>query len=107
MKKEMTCVACPLGCQITVEIEHDEVISVTGNTCKRGDAYARTEIKNPMRSIHSTVKVNGGYYPVVPCKTSGPIPKGAIFDVMKEMKVVSITLRQFFLQRYVCTKALH
>ena len=42
MKKEMTCVACPLGCQITVEIENDEVVSVTGNTCKRGDAYART-----------------------------------------------------------------
>ena len=84
MKKEMTCVACPLGCQITVEIENDEVISVTGNTCKRGDAYARTEITNPVRSIHSTVKVNGGEHPVVPCKTSGPIPKGAIFDVMKE-----------------------
>lgn len=90
MKKEMTCVACPLGCQITVEIENDEVISVTGNTCKRGDAYARTEVKNPMRSIHSTVKVNGGYYPVVPCKTSGPIPKGAIFDVMKEINKVTV-----------------
>ena len=46
MKKDMTCVACPLGCQITVELEGNEVISVTGNTCKRGDAYARTEISN-------------------------------------------------------------
>ena len=90
MKKDMTCVACPLGCQITVELEGDEVISVTGNTCKRGDAYARTEISNPVRSIHSTVKVANGEHPVVPCKTSGPIPKGAIFDVMKEINKVTV-----------------
>ena len=90
MKKDMTCVACPLGCQITVELEGNEVISVTGNTCKRGDAYARTEISNPVRSIHSTVKVANGEHPVVPCKTSGPIPKGAIFDVMKEINKVTV-----------------
>ena len=90
MKKDMTCVACPLGCQITVELEENEVISVTGNTCKRGDAYARTEISNPVRSIHSTVKVANGEHPVVPCKTSGPIPKGAIFDVMKEINKVTV-----------------
>ena len=90
MKKDMTCVACPLGCQITVELEGNEVISVTGNTCKRGDAYARTEISNPVRSIHSTVTVANGEHPVVPCKTSGPIPKGAIFDVMKEINKVTV-----------------
>ena len=90
MKKDMNCVACPLGCLITVEYEGSEVISVKGNTCKRGDAYARTEITNPVRSIHSTVKVNGGEHPVVPCKTSGPIPKSAIFDVMKEINKVTV-----------------
>ena len=58
--RELVCVACPLGCPITVTFDADgNVETVTGNTCKRGDAYARTEIKNPMRSIHSTVKVNG------------------------------------------------
>ena len=46
MKKNLICVACPLGCPIEVEIENGEVVSVTGNTCKRGDSYARTEITN-------------------------------------------------------------
>ncbi|MCD7774484.1 MAG: DUF1667 domain-containing protein [Clostridiales bacterium] len=91
MKKEMNCIACPLGCLITVEYEGTEVISVTGNTCKRGDAYARSEIVNPERSIHSTVKVINGAHPVVPCKTSAPIPKGSIFDVMKEINKVTVT----------------
>ena len=92
MKRELTCVACPLGCSITVEYEGTEVISVTGNTCKRGDAYARTEIVNPTRNIASTVKVVGGVHPVVPVKTSAPIPKTMIFDCMKEINKATVTL---------------
>ena len=89
MKRELNCVACPLGCLITVEYEGKEGLSVTGNTCKRGEAYARQEIVNPERSIHSTVKVTGGRHPVVPCKTSVPIPKEKIFDVMAEINAVT------------------
>lgn len=90
MTKDMICVGCPLGCSITVEYEGTEVFSVKGNTCKRGDAYGRTEIVNPTRSIHSTVKVIGGEHPVVPVKTSGPIPKTMIFDCMKEINKVTV-----------------
>lgn len=91
MKKEMTCVACPLGCTITVEFEGSEVLSVTGNTCKRGDAYARTEIVNPTRSLTSSVKVNGGTHPVVPVKSSKAVPKSMLFDCMKEINKTSVT----------------
>ncbi len=90
MKKNLTCVACPLGCLITVETEGDEIISVTGNTCKRGDAYARTELTNPTRSITSTVKVCGGKLPVVPVKSNKPVPKGLIFECMKEINSVCV-----------------
>ena len=85
MKKEMTCVACPLGCQITVEYDDNGIIAVTGNTCKRGDAYARTEMTNPMRSLTSTVRVIGGIHPVVPCKSEAPVPKGLMFECMDEI----------------------
>lgn len=91
MKKEMTCVACPLGCTITVEFEGTEVLSVTGNTCKRGDAYARTEIVNPTRSLTSSVKVNGGTHPVVPVKSSKAVPKNMLFDCMKEINKTCVT----------------
>ncbi|MBQ7637666.1 MAG: DUF1667 domain-containing protein [Clostridia bacterium] len=91
MKKELTCVACPLGCQITVEYNGEEVISVTGNTCKRGDAYARTEIVNPTRSLTTTVKVDGGVHPVVPAKSSKPVPKSMMFDCMKVINAASVT----------------
>lgn len=84
MQKNIICVACPMGCGITVEIGEDNtIISITGNTCKRGDAYARTEISNPVRSLATTVKVDGGIYNVVPCKSAGALPKDKIFDCME------------------------
>ena len=39
--RELTCIGCPMGCPLIVTMEAGEVISVTGNTCKRGDVYAR------------------------------------------------------------------
>ena len=90
MKKNLICVSCPLGCPIEVEIENGEVVSVTGNTCKRGEAYARTEITNPVRSLTTSVKVENGFHPVVSVKSSGPVPKDKMFDCMKEINAVSI-----------------
>lgn len=91
MKKNLTCVACPLGCSITVELDDaGNILSVTGNTCKRGDAYARTEMTNPTRSLTSTVKVSGGAHPVVPVKSAAPVPKSMLFDCMKEINQVTL-----------------
>ncbi|MGN1194813.1 MAG: DUF1667 domain-containing protein [Acutalibacteraceae bacterium] len=84
MKRELVCVSCPLGCPLSVELsDNGEVLSVTGNTCPRGKKYATDECTNPVRMLTSTVKVNGGKLPVVPVKTSAPIPKGKMFDCMK------------------------
>ena len=59
-KIDLICIGCPMGCPITVEMENGEVVSVTGNTCPRGDAYARKEVTNPTRIVTSTVRVTGG-----------------------------------------------
>ena len=79
--RELICIGCPLGCNITVSMENEEVTAVTGNTCPRGDAYARKEVTNPTRIVTSTVRVSGGNACMVSCKTASDIPKGKIFDV--------------------------
>ena len=79
-----------MGCPLTVEMEGDEVISVTGNTCKRGDTYARKEVSNPTRIVTSTVKVTGGKADMVSVKTREDIPKGKIFDCVKALKGVEV-----------------
>ena len=90
MIRELTCVACPLGCSVTVEYDENDILSVKGNTCKRGEAYAKTEITNPTRSLTSSVKVNGGVHPVVPVKSDKPVPKNMLFDCMKVINSVCV-----------------
>ncbi len=89
-KRELTCIGCPLGCQITVTMENGEVTDVTGNTCKRGDIYARKEVTNPTRIVTSTVKVAHGVAAMVSCKTKEDIPKDKIFDVTKALQGVTV-----------------
>lgn len=79
-----------MGCPITVEMDGDEVVSVTGNTCKRGDVYARKEVTNPTRIVTSTVRVIGGKADMVSVKTKEDIPKGKIFDCVKALKGVEV-----------------
>ena len=87
--KEIICINCPMGCRITVTMDGSEVISVTGNTCKRGEVYARTEVIAPVRTVTTTIKVTGGSVDRVSCKTQSPIPKDKIFDVMAEIGAAS------------------
>ena len=86
----LICIGCPLGCPLTVEMEGNEVKSVAGNTCPRGDAYARKELINPTRIVTSTVRVNGGRLAMVSVKTESDIPKGKIFDCVKALRDVEV-----------------
>jgi len=89
-KRELICIGCPLGCPLTVTVDGGEAVSVQGNTCKRGDVYARKEVANPTRIVTSTVIVEGGSDATVSVKTANDIPKGMIFDCMKALKGVSV-----------------
>ena len=86
----LICIGCPLGCPLTVEMEGNEVKSVAGNTCPRGDAYAKKELTNPTRIVTSTVRVAGGKLAMVSVKTESDIPKGKIFDCVKALKDVEV-----------------
>jgi CxxC motif-containing protein len=90
-QKELICIGCPLGCNLTVQMEGQEVVSVSGNTCKRGDDYARKEMTDPRRIVTSTVRVNGGILPVVSVKTASDIPKNKIAECLVQLKDVEIS----------------
>lgn len=84
--RELTCIGCPMGCHLTVQMDKGEVISVSGNSCKIGDNYARNEVIHPMRIVTSSVPVKGSNHARVSVKTAADVPKSAIFDVMAEIK---------------------
>ena len=88
---ELTCISCPLGCPLRVETdENGQVVSVTGNTCKRGEIYGRKEVTAPERVITSTVKVEGGTVPLVPVRTKTEIPKGKIWECMAAIRKATV-----------------
>ncbi len=86
----LTCIGCPLGCQLTVQMDGSEIVSVTGNTCKTGDRYARKELTAPTRIVTTTVRVTGGTLAVVSVKTAADIPKGKIFACIKALQAVEV-----------------
>ncbi len=90
MVKELTCIGCPMGCALLVDMTDMDNITVTGNTCPRGGEYARKEVTNPTRIVTSTVRVLGGIYNCVSVKTASDIPKDKIMECMRALKNVEI-----------------
>ncbi len=81
MERTLTCIVCPLGCELKVTLDGKNVVSVEGNTCNRGKVYAENECVNPKRTVTSTVLCEDGS--LLPVKTDCAIPKDKIFDCMK------------------------
>ena len=89
ISKQMTCICCPMGCILTVEKNGDEY-NVSGNTCLRGKNYGIQEMSCPMRTVTSSVKVEGGKRPVCSVKTQINVPKSSIPEVLGEIKNVCV-----------------
>lgn len=88
--QELICIGCPMGCNLKVTVSEDHEITVTGNTCPRGEDYARKEMTDPRRIVTSTVRVTGGHLPAVSVKTASDIPKGKIADCIRALKAVTV-----------------
>ena len=71
-KRNLTCIGCPMGCALLVEMDGKEIISVTGNTCKKGAEYAVKEVTDPTRIVTTD------------------IPKGKIFDCVETLRDVCV-----------------
>ena len=90
MVRELTCIVCPKGCQMRVELEGGEIREITGFTCPKGKQYAVDECTHPMRTITTTVRAESGA--IVPVKTSRTVPKELMFDCMKAINVATVKL---------------
>ena len=94
MVRNLTCIMCPLGCDLVVRTDEESDIGeimVEGNTCPKGKNYAIQEMTDPRRNIASSVLVTGGELPLVSVRLTGAIPKSRIFDVMDELRRQELT----------------
>ena len=93
-KLSLTCIICPMGCSMEVEVETNasgqkKVLSVKDNGCKRGEQYTAKEVQNPTRTLTTTIKVEGGELPLVPVKTAGEVPKASLLQCMEVVRRAS------------------
>ena len=84
--KKITCILCPLGCKITFRLNGEKFKPLDGYKCKQGIDYARSEALDPKRTLTSSMLIINGDWPLVSVKTTQPIPKNKIFNVLKEIK---------------------
>ena len=90
-EKKLTCICCPMGCQLQVTIRDGQVEKVEGNTCKRGAIYGKKEVTDPTRIVTTTVHVSGGVENMVSVKTQSDIPKDKIFDCIHSLKNITVS----------------
>lgn len=84
--RDLICINCPLGCQLQVTLEDGVVVSVAGNTCKRGEVYGRKEVTNPTRIVTTSVPVVGSASErMVSVKTASDVPKDKVFEVVEAL----------------------
>ena len=89
MKKNMICIICPRGCAMTADIQ-GETVTVTGNTCPKGEEYAINECLHPVRTVTAVVRVANRENTMVSVKTEKPVPKDKMLDVMAMLHEVSV-----------------
>lgn len=89
MIKNITCIICPRGCALTVDINENDV-KVSGNACPKGERYGIDECTNPIRTVTSTVRVENRTDTMVSVKTETPIAKDKIFDVMQSIRNITV-----------------
>ncbi len=88
--RQITCVVCPKGCSIKVCIENGGISAITGSGCERGVEYAGAECTNPVRTLTTTARVEGGRHPIVPVKSDRPLPKGLLRDAVREINKYTV-----------------
>ena len=88
-EQEIICTVCPMGCCIHITGDDTSIQSITGNTCTRGEAYARSEFVCPVRTLTTTVHVENSAEPLLAVRTAAPIPKVKLMECMDVIRKTS------------------
>lgn len=91
--KDLVCIVCPNGCRLQIDCADGVPVkdSIRGNKCRRGAAYAWSEVTAPMRMVTTTVRCTVPGTPVLPVRLSAEIPKDRVRDAMAAASAVRVT----------------
>ncbi len=89
-KKHFTCVICPLGCEIDVELQNGDVVSINGSKCQKGKEFVLQELEEAMRILTTTVPIQGAKWAMLPVRTDKPIPKRLLPKVIEQLADIEL-----------------
>ncbi len=81
----LTCVLCPVGCELEVAKAPAGGLEVGGNQCKKGVPFAVEEVLRPQRNLATSVPLKGTAARMVSVRLSGPVPREMIFPILAEI----------------------
>lgn len=81
----LTCVLCPVGCELEVRRDEAGELRIRGNQCDQGVPFAVEEVLRPKRNLATSVPVRGTEAKMVSVRLSGPVPRDMIFPVLAEI----------------------
>ena len=90
MRANITCIMCPLGCNMRVQAEGKKVISVQGNKCKKGISHAEQEMFSPSRILTTTIRTENAETPLLPVRSNREIPKESLMECMRHISTYVI-----------------
>ena len=81
----LTCVLCPVGCELEVRMDEAGELDLQGNQCDKGVPFAVEEILHPKRNLATSVPVRGTEAKMVSVRLSDRVPREMIFPVLAEI----------------------
>lgn len=82
---EFICIACPIGCRLTVEKNGEGEVTVTGNRCPKGEIYGREETLSPKRVVTAVVRTDSKAFPFIPVRTDKSLPRALIPELIRDL----------------------
>ncbi len=89
---ELVCVACPLGCRLTVATAADGTVQVRGNRCPRGETWGREESLAPRRTVTAVVRTDSADFPCAPVRTSVPLARERVRELLADLYRLRVSL---------------
>jgi len=90
MKKTITCTVCPQGCEIEAEYTNAADIAVKGNSCPRGERYAKDECLAPKRTFTSSVRIDAPGRRMLPVRTKEPVAKDMLLPCAEAARKIRV-----------------
>jgi CxxC motif-containing protein len=89
MSKKITCIQCPLGCEITV-LKKDSEYVAEGQHCSRGETYAIQEATDPQRVLTTAIPIHFGMQKMLPVRSNKQLPKDMIKPGVKKLASIIV-----------------